>query len=178
MMLEGLSLARMLRMAGFVGLGFVAVSIEIAPVGLTASALPSPDLLFCLTAYCALRRPEAVPLLLVFAIGLMRDLLTDGPPGIGALILTLSALFLTESRTWFLNRPLLIEWLAISLIFALGLALHWVLVVASFAPAPLIAGLAWLVLATAAAYLPVALLLRLVLRIDYAPEFRRLGGAS
>ncbi|MEM9045082.1 MAG: hypothetical protein AAGC81_10320 [Pseudomonadota bacterium] len=175
---DGLTLAQFLRMAGYVSLGFLSVSLELAPVGLTAGALPSPDLLFCLTAFFALRRPEAVPLVLIFIMGFGRDLLTDAPPGAGVLALVLTALLLAECRGWFLQRPFFLEWIGVTLIFAAGLLLQWLLVAATFAPTPQIGSLGWLVLITAGGYACVALVLRVVLRIDYAPELRRLGGAS
>ncbi|MEM8791161.1 MAG: hypothetical protein AAGE80_06060 [Pseudomonadota bacterium] len=177
-MADTLTLPLILRMLGFTLLGFVAISMEIAPLGLTANAMPSPDILFCLTAYCALRRPEAVPMLLVFALGLSRDLLTDAPPGAGALTLVLAAVFLMEARGWFIHRPFWMEWLCVTIIFAATLAVQWLLLAATFARPAVAQDLAWLLIITAGSYVFVALLLRVFLQVGYADEKTRLGSQS
>lgn len=79
------------RMAGFAVTAVVALLLELAPLGLSASAAPSPDLLAAAIFFWALRRPEATPVLLVFVVALTRDLLTGGPVGPVALSLVLGA---------------------------------------------------------------------------------------
>jgi len=60
--------------------GLGAILIEAAPAGVAALSLPSPDLLFCLVALWAVRAPKAAPILLLFALGLLRDFLPDLKP--------------------------------------------------------------------------------------------------
>ncbi|MEM8698966.1 MAG: rod shape-determining protein MreD, partial [Pseudomonadota bacterium] len=108
MTLDSEMLLRALRMLMLACLGSLAVFLEAAPVDLSATGLLSPDLLLCVVAYWALRRPSATPLLLVFGLGLGRDLLTDAPLGAGALTLVLTAEILKQYRGWLRTRPFLV----------------------------------------------------------------------
>lgn len=83
--------AALWRMALLVLLGFLAILIEAAPLGIAPRSLPSPDLLALTVAIIAVRRPDAIALPVVFALGLTRDLVTDLPIGAGTLSLVLSA---------------------------------------------------------------------------------------
>ncbi|MEO0361797.1 MAG: rod shape-determining protein MreD, partial [Pseudomonadota bacterium] len=53
-----------------VAFGWLAVQIELAPLGARAGATPAPDLLFCVVACLVLRRPEESPAILILLIGL------------------------------------------------------------------------------------------------------------
>ena len=68
-------------------LALLAIFLEATPMGLEATSRPSPDLLLCVVAYWSVRRPRSAPAVLVFSLGLVRDLLTDVPVGAGALSL-------------------------------------------------------------------------------------------
>ena len=117
-------------------LGYVAIFIEAAPLGPGAQALPSPDLLFCAVAAMALRRPSSVPILLVFALGLSRDLLTDLPVGAGALALVLAAEWIKTRSTRLGDRRVFAEWAIVSGAFLAVLILLWVMVFISFVQPP------------------------------------------
>ncbi|HUF57449.1 MAG TPA: hypothetical protein VMM55_12900, partial [Thermohalobaculum sp.] len=80
-----LDVARLARTGLMSVLGLLAIYVEAAPLGIGPSAPPSPDLLLCVIVYWTARRPGSTPLLAVFALGLVRDLLTDVPTGAGAL---------------------------------------------------------------------------------------------
>lgn len=67
--------------------GWLAVQIELAPLGAAAGATPAPDLLFCVAACLVLRRPDESPAALILIVGLVRDLVGGGPVGLGALLL-------------------------------------------------------------------------------------------
>ena len=67
--------------------GWLAILLEMAPLNEDARAFPAPDLLFCVCAYFALRRPSGSPGLLVGVLGLCRDLVSGGPVGLGAMSL-------------------------------------------------------------------------------------------
>lgn len=75
------------NMAVLLGFGWLAILISLTPVDARASASPSPDLLFCVAAFLAIRRPDATPAALIIILGLVRDLAGGGPVGLGALTL-------------------------------------------------------------------------------------------
>ena len=58
---EYLSPARMARIALLMLLGLLAIYAEAAPLGIGATARPSPDLLLCLVAYWAAAPPGLDP---------------------------------------------------------------------------------------------------------------------
>ncbi len=105
--------------------GLVAVLIEAAPLGVAARGLPSPDLVFCVVAVWALRVPEATPLLLVFGLGVVRDLVTDVPPGLGALALVLAAEALKRLGAGGRRQAFLAEWLRVAGAAAIAAFLPW-----------------------------------------------------
>lgn len=142
-----LSPARLAGVAFVLALAFVAIAVEAAPLGIAADAWPSPDLLFCIIAFWSLRRPVAVPLLAVFAMGLVRDLLTDTPVGAGALGLVLAAEALKAAARPLARRGVGAEWLAVAGTFATMLLFQWLMVLLTLAhPAYLVdLGRQWLV---------------------------------
>ncbi|MEL6477716.1 MAG: rod shape-determining protein MreD [Pseudomonadota bacterium] len=163
---------RLIRMTLFLALGALAIFIEAAPVDLSATALPSPDLLLCVVVFWALRRPGSTPTLLIFALGLTRDLLTDAPIGAGTLSLVLTAEVIKEYRGWIASRPFLVEWLAMAGAALAGVLLQWLLITVTFGQPPYLGQLATLALFTVAAYPLVVFLLRWGLRIGWRKRDR------
>lgn len=138
--------ARLAAIAFVVALALVAVAVEAAPLGHRADAWPSPELVFCIIAYWSLRRPESVPLIAVFAIGLARDLLTDTPAGAGALTLVLASEALKAAARPLALRGFWAEWLAVCAGLAVVLLAQWLMVLLMLAHPPYLVELArqWL----------------------------------
>lgn len=134
------------------GLGLAAISLEAAPLGLGPEALPSPDLLFCVVAHVALRAPGAAPVLLVFALGLARDLLTDTPVGLGALGLVVAAEWLKTRRAPLARQPFALEVATVALAATAMTAALWAGVVLALATPPALAELGQQLAATALVY--------------------------
>lgn len=164
---EYLSAGRIARVALLFLLGLLAIYAEAAPLGLGATALPSPDILLCVVAYWAIRRPGSTPILGVFALGLVRDLLTDVPVGAGALSLVILTEVLKSQRLVLARSRFWLEWGAVAL-GALGTAtLQWMLVVLTLAQPPYLVPIGQQILYTAALYPVIVLLLRWVFRISW-----------
>ena len=159
--------ARLMRMALVLFLGVLAIYVEAAPLGVATGSPPSPDLLLCIVAYWSIRRPEAIPLPLVFLLGLMRDLLTDVPVGAGVLALVL----ISEGfKTWrrHLERTMfLTEWLAVAAASLAGSALVWLLIAITFAQPPYLTELLHQCLYTTMVYPFLVLVLRWGLRVGW-----------
>lgn len=148
----------LLRLGALTLAGLGAVLLEAAPAGIAPLSLPSPDLLFCLVAVWAVRAPEAAPILLVFALGLVRDFLTDLPPGLGALSLVAAGEALKARAGALARQPFAVEWLWVAAVATGMLALQWMGLLVSFLQPPYATLLAQQAAATVAAY-PVAVLL-------------------
>jgi rod shape-determining protein MreD len=167
---DSLSGARLLRMALLSLLGFLAIFVEAAPLGVGPKAIPSPDLLFCIVAAIAVRRPGSAPLLLVFVLGLSRDLLTDLPVGLGALTLVLAAEGLKARSVTLRRRSVVIEWLAFAGIVLAMLAAQWAMVFVSFAQPPYLFDLLRQWVLTVLAYPLVVVTVRWIFRIGWKPQ--------
>lgn len=165
---------RLMRIALAAFLGILAIYLEAAPLGISTGAPPSPDLLLCVVAYWSIRRPGSMPLLLVFLLGLTRDLLTDVPVGAGVLSLVLVSEGFKVWRRHLQRSFFLAEWLALgaaslaSAVFILGL------VTITFAQPPYLADLLHQCLYTAMVYPLLVLVLRWGFRIGWTqPEVAR-----
>ena len=159
--------ARLAHVGFVLALGFVAISIEAAPLGFEANAWPSPDLLFCIIAYWSLRRPEALPLIAVFAAGIARDLLTDAPIGAGALTLVLAAEGLKAAGRPLARRGFGAEWLAVGAGLAAVLLAQWLLVLLVLAHPPYLVELGQQWLITVAIYPLLAAVFRWLFRVRH-----------
>ncbi|MEM7189971.1 MAG: rod shape-determining protein MreD [Pseudomonadota bacterium] len=148
--------------------GILAIYVEASPLGLGPDAPPSPDLLLCVIVFWALRRPEATPMLLVFTIGIMRDLLTDVPVGAGALSLVLIAEVFKAYRRVLARTNFLYEWLAFATAAIAGTVFVWALVILTFAQPPYLTNLLHQCLYSAMIYPFIVLVMRWVLRIGWS----------
>ena len=166
-LLEALDPARLMRMGLLTLIGMIAIFLEIAPLGLEATSRPSPDLLLCVVAYWSIRRPGSAPAILIFALGLTRDLLTDVPIGAGVLSLLLIAEVLKLRRHYFARASFATEWIAVAFAAIASAALHWFLVFITLAQPPYLFDLFNQSVYTMMAYPIMALFFRWGLRISW-----------
>ncbi len=110
----------------------------IFPVSLTAflavmAAVPigPPSLVIALALPCvffwSLFRPAAMPPLAVFALGLLADLLSFQPLGVGVLLLLVTHGVAMRWRAVIARAPFLVAWLAFSALALGAAALGWLL---------------------------------------------------
>jgi len=159
--------ARLFFIALMLTLGLLAIGLEAAPLGLSANAWPSPDILFCVVAYWSIRRPEAAVLPAVVALGLVRDLITDIPPGAGLLTLVLASEFLKAVGPGLARRNFATEWALLAMVLAFVMLGQWLVVLLLLAHPPYLydLGLQWL--ATLALYPALALVFRWLFRVGW-----------
>ena len=167
---EYLEPARLFRMMLVGVMGMLAIYVEAAPLGVPVGAPPSPDLLLCIVAYWSIRRPGSIPLALVFALGLTRDLLTDVPVGAGVLSLLLVSEAFKKWRRHLARSMFLTEWLAVAAVSLAGTALVCILVALTFAQPPYLMGLLHQCLYTAMIYPFLVLILRWGLRVNWSRQ--------
>lgn len=170
--------ARWLNALVLLGLGWLAILLELAPLGGLASSAPSPDFLFCVAAFLVVRRSRSTPAIMVLLLGLARDLIGGGAVGIEALTLLGAVELMRGYRFWLRRRSFVFE-LALAAALAMGMAaLQVVALTITFAPSPALETLALGVLGTAGAYVAVAFLLRYGLRLRAEPQPRGPLGAT
>jgi len=164
---------RLILIALFMIIGLAAIFIEAAPLGLSADAYPSPDLLFCAVAFWSTRRPDVAALLAVFALGVARDLMTDAPVGAGVLTLVLASEFLKAVSNGLARRSLLTEYLLIAMVAGLVVLAQWLIVLVLLAHPPYLIDLFYQWLATVAVYPLVVLVFRWMFRIRWRKPVAR-----
>lgn len=167
-LLEYFEPGRLFRITLVVTLGIMMVYVEASPLGIGPDAPPSPDLLLCIVVFWSVRRPEAVPMVMVFALGLVRDMLTDVPIGAGALSLVLVAEVFKANRRYFARTSFLREWMALAFAAAAGSMFVWTLVLLTFAQPPFVSDLLHQCLYTAMIYPLFIFVLRWILRIGWS----------
>lgn len=148
-----------------IGFGWLAILLELAPLGGRASATPSPDLLLCVAAFLVLRRPASTPASLVLILGLMRDLVGGDAVGLGALTLLGAVEVLRAYRERLLRRSFIYEVAAIAMATAAISVVQVAVLTLALTPSPALEILGLGALATVGAYVAIAAVFRFLLRM-------------
>ena len=158
---------RLIRILVLVCLGLGAIFVEAAPLGLSADAYPSPDLLFCIVAFWSTRRPYVTVLPAIFILGLTRDLITDAPVGAGLLTLVFASEFLKALSNGLARRSFVTEYLLIALVSGVMTLAQWGIVLVLLAHPPYLSDLIYQWAATMGAYLCIVTVLRWIFRMRW-----------
>lgn len=84
-----------------VACGLLGAVIANIPLSLISGAIPSPMLALMPIYFWSLVRPDLMPVAAVFAIGLLQDLLSGGPPGIWTASFIATYAFVSRQRESF-----------------------------------------------------------------------------
>jgi rod shape-determining protein MreD len=165
--------APFLRRLAFLALGIAAVYLPLTPLAPGADRV-APDVLYCLVIAWVLRDPAAAPLWTILALGLFADLMLSRPIGLCALGLLFASEFARNHGDILRGTPIVVEWIAAVLVFALMIACIGAVLRASFAPAPGFDLSLRLVVQTALLYPVVSLATALGMRLfgPHAPRQR------
>src|SRR5260221_12194818 len=88
----------------------VAAIATILPVPVPGYAGLTPAFTLMAVYHWTIYRPDLLPPIGVFAIGLAHDLLTGAPVGVGALVLLLARAAVLRGRRYFINRTFPFVW--------------------------------------------------------------------
>lgn len=97
------------------------------PLGLPGQAELQASVALSCVFFWSLFRPSAMPPILVFALGLLVDLLGFAPPGVGVLALLLAHGFALRWRRELIRQGFLLVWLAFVCVAIGAAALQWAL---------------------------------------------------
>ena len=117
------SLARMLPIATTI---FAAV-IAILPVRVPGYAALTPAFTLMAVYHWTIYRPDLLPPIGIFAVGLAQDLLIGAPVGVGALVLLLARAAVLRYRRFFITRTFPFVWAGFTLLCAAAMLLLWTL---------------------------------------------------
>lgn len=99
--------------------------VAAGPLGLPAQAQLESALVLGSVFFWSLYRPASLPPLLVFALGVLADLIGYGPVGAGVLVLLIAHGLAMRWRRWLARHGFLVVWLAFVAVAAGGAALEW-----------------------------------------------------
>lgn len=125
-------LRRLLLVAGPTVLAILLVIVESLPWGLPQFSMLSPMLGLIAVYYWTVHRPDLMPAAGAFAVGLSVDLLSGGPLGLEAFVLTLAHAVTRANRRALAGESFLVVWLGFFAVAAgagfalwLGAAAFW-----------------------------------------------------
>ncbi|MGR3435416.1 MAG: rod shape-determining protein MreD [Shimia sp.] len=101
--------------AAYVAVALVVLGLQLVPLGTAPRGFAGPDLVLALTVAWAIRRPAAVPIVLVAAVTLVADMLLQRPPGLWAAIVVGAAAYLVARHDDLAEATFAIEWAAAGL---------------------------------------------------------------
>ena len=117
------SAARMLPLATTL----LAAIIAILPVQVPGYATLTPAFTLMAVYHWTIYRPDLLPPLGLFAVGLCQDLLAGAPVGVGALVLLLARAAVLRNRRHFVNRTFPFVWAGFTLLAAGAMLALWAL---------------------------------------------------
>lgn len=113
------------RVTAPVATTLVLVLVSIVPGVLPGMSTVAPNLPLMAVFYWSVYRPDLMPFGVVFLMGLLSDVLTGAPLGLGALTLLLAAWMVSSQRRFLLRRPFFIQWIGFCLVAAAALMVEW-----------------------------------------------------
>ncbi len=105
----------------------VLVLLSVTPMHIPGYATIAPSFLLMAVYYWAIYRPDVMPFVLVFVLGLLQDILTGGPPGLNACVLLIAFGLVVSQRRFFIGKSFPVIWWGFMLLAAGAGSLTWVL---------------------------------------------------
>ncbi|MCB1352498.1 MAG: rod shape-determining protein MreD [Rhodobacteraceae bacterium] len=125
----------LLRQGAFLLVCAAAIYLPLAPLA-PGSERVAPDVLFCVVIAWVLRDPASAPAWIIIAAGLVADLVLARPVGLGALGLLAASELARAQRDRIHGINILVEWIAVLLLFVLTWAATLFVLRLSFADTP------------------------------------------
>lgn len=110
------------------GLTMLLLLIGVVPLHVPGFGAVTPVLPLIAVFHWALYRPQLMPAVAVFAIGLLQDALTGTPIGVSAAVFVLVHGVVNTQRRFFFGKSFAIAWLGFALVSSAAFVLTWVLV--------------------------------------------------
>ena len=105
----------------------MAMVISIQPAPIPGYAAVAPAFTLMAVYHWTIYRPDLLPPIGLFAVGLAEDLLSGAPVGVGALILLLARAAVLRYRRYFINRTFPFVWTGFTLLSAAAMLMLWAL---------------------------------------------------
>ena len=109
------------------GLTMMFTLLTVLPLQVPRLAVAGPVWTIMSLYYWGLCRPDLMPAVTVFLIGLMLDALSGGPLGVNALVFLIVHRLVVTQRRFFYGKSFVIVWLGFGLVAAGAFAASWLL---------------------------------------------------
>jgi rod shape-determining protein MreD len=110
-----------------VGTTLLAAVISVLPVQIPGYAALTPVFTLMTAYHWTIYRPDLLPPVALFAVGLTEDLLAGSPIGVNALLLLLTRVAVLSYRRYFVNRNFPFVWTGFMLLTATAMMGLWAL---------------------------------------------------
>lgn len=104
----------------------------VVPLHVSAFAIVSTSFSLIAVFYWSLYRPDLMPAVAAFGIGLFQDVLMALPLGVSALVLVAVHAVVVTQRRFFLGKPFAVVWLGFAMIAFAAIGLTWLVVSAYY----------------------------------------------
>lgn len=108
-----------------VAMGLICVLLSFVPAGRIFGSATMPAFALMAIYYWAIVRPEMFPVYAVFLVGLLSDLLSDGPIGLWAFVYVLTYIVVLTQRFLAVNAPFSVFWLGFLMAASLAGFIGW-----------------------------------------------------
>lgn len=105
----------------------LAALLSIEPLYLVGYAALTPAFTLMATYHWTIYRPDLLPVLPLFLIGTIQDLLSGGLPGVTAVTLLLARAIILPQRHYFIDRPFPFTWAGFTLLTGGAMLFSWAL---------------------------------------------------
>jgi rod shape-determining protein MreD len=99
--------------------------LSVIPLGIPGYAQVTPNFVLMSVYYWTIYRPDHLPYLAVFLVGLLVDLLTFGPPGLTPLALLVVRAIVLRQRKFFVGKSFPILWWGFTLTALAVTSVFW-----------------------------------------------------
>lgn len=107
-------------------LGMVLAVVSMLPSGMPELSYVTPSLALMVVYFWTIHRPETMPAMAVFAIGLWQDILHGGPMGLTSLILLVMWDLVANQRRVFIGKSFMVAWSGFAVVTFGTLGLGWI----------------------------------------------------
>ncbi len=98
------------------------------PFSLPGPASVTPFFVLMAVYYWELHRPDLLPVLAIFPIGLLQDALEGEPLGVNAFVLVAVSWIVVSQQRFFKGKPFLVVWWGFAMVALLAAIARWLLV--------------------------------------------------
>jgi rod shape-determining protein MreD len=105
----------------------LATVISIQPAHIPGDAALTPAFTLMAVYHWTIYRPDLLPPLALFLVGITQDLLAGAPPGVTALVLLLARPVVLRQRRHFVNRPFPFVWAGFTVLTGSAILFLWTL---------------------------------------------------